>query len=119
LGFHGNGEYVAKKHLSSRLTFFRASQKIESCQLSGAHMLPAASPHRLARRSTGTGMGDSITPACSCGWVGSPEYGYSSFQHVSVAAQERIHLSTTTASAALIDAAVFAAGVACAGGLEA
>lgn len=67
--------------------------------------------HALTRESTGTGMGDTVTAVCSCGWRGTPRFGYDDFQSTNVRADEVRHLSHVNAHA---DAVRFAAGIACA-----
>lgn len=48
--------------------------------------------HQLKREYAGEGIQGSITPTCSCGWKGRPEYAYEDYQHANVAEQEREHL---------------------------
>ncbi len=47
--------------------------------------------HELIRKREGKGEGGSITPTCSCGWVGKPHYGYEDYQHSLVREQEMKH----------------------------
>lgn len=50
--------------------------------------------HTLKRvNKGGSGMDSSITPTCSCGWVGHPEFAYNSYQYTNVVAQEKGHLT--------------------------
>lgn len=48
--------------------------------------------HRLKRLYDGKHEGGSITPTCSCGWKGRPEYAYDDYQHTQVQEQEIQHL---------------------------
>lgn len=49
------------------------------------------SEHNLQREYQGKGEGKSITPYCSCGWRGQPEYAYNDYQHYNLDRQELQH----------------------------
>ncbi|WP_144735754.1 hypothetical protein [Extensimonas perlucida] len=48
--------------------------------------------HVLTKKVEGTGNMESITPTCSCGWIGHPEYAYNDDQYTNVLRQEKYHL---------------------------
>lgn len=48
--------------------------------------------HKLAQKAEGVGNMASITPTCSCGWVGSPEFAYNDDQLFQVRKQGERHL---------------------------
>lgn len=48
--------------------------------------------HKLDREYAGRMEGASITPFCSCGWVGIAEFAYNDYQHSRVQDQENRHV---------------------------
>ena len=51
--------------------------------------------HVLKRVYKGKGIEESITPTCSCGWQGCPEFAYDDYQYTNVKEQEVNHIRST------------------------
>lgn len=51
--------------------------------------------HKLIKTEKDKELGpmSSITPSCTCGWHGYPEYAYEDYQHTNVIAQFDKHLN--------------------------
>lgn len=49
--------------------------------------------HELQRKYNGQNEMGSITPTCSCGWVGRAEYAYNDYQRSNVKEQESEHFA--------------------------
>jgi len=47
--------------------------------------------HKFARESTGSGIADTVTAVCSCGWRGIPRPGYDDWQLTNVRMDEHSH----------------------------
>lgn len=48
--------------------------------------------HKFTRKKEGEGNMASLTPTCSCGWSGCPEYAYDDNQYQALHLQEKWHL---------------------------
>jgi len=48
--------------------------------------------HELKREHAGKAEMGNITPTCSCGWRGQPEYAYNDYQHTNLKKQEGEHV---------------------------
>jgi len=48
--------------------------------------------HILKRKYEGENEMGNITPTCSCGWIGRPEFAYNDYQYSNVNEQESEHL---------------------------
>jgi hypothetical protein len=48
--------------------------------------------HLVREESTGSGIGDTRTPVCSCGWRGRPEGNWNDWQHENLREQQKAHL---------------------------
>jgi hypothetical protein len=100
---------------------------VQACNYSGlnlkepkmAQQTTAEVAHIITNESTGTGLGVTVTAVCTCGWRGTPRFGYDDYQSTNVQLDSARHQSSINATA---DAMRFAAGIACAdttGGLSA
>jgi hypothetical protein len=57
-----------------------------------APFAPASKPrHVLSEERTGFGLGDAVTPVCSCGWRGRPESNASDWQCTNLREQQAAH----------------------------
>lgn len=49
--------------------------------------------YKMTRYTSGVGITSSITPACSCGWTGRPEYAHNDWQMTNLKEQEAKHIN--------------------------
>jgi len=51
--------------------------------------------HELTRKHSGEGIQQTMTPTCSCGWVGRGYAAYNSYQFSNVSEQEEAHINSS------------------------